>query len=267
MNIRPIVKYHGGKGRIFPWIIGQFRPHRVYLEPFGGAASVLLNKPRSEAEIYGELEPCMFNLMRTVQTDFDTFFKAVEAIPYNKDSFLHHKAQYENNTPDNTTHAVSFYVAKRMSRGGLCERFSWSKRMYSTGPAEEHCWRTALVNLSKVHERLQGVTILNENAFDLIPKYADAPDCLMYLDPPYLLSTRVYKKAYDHEFDNADHQRLADLIVPAKSMVLLSGYDSTEYQNWFGGWRRSGKEVGNHSSQHNDKLKVRKEEVVWANYA
>ena len=33
---RPIVRYHGGKWLLAPWIISYFPAHRVYVEPYGG---------------------------------------------------------------------------------------------------------------------------------------------------------------------------------------------------------------------------------------
>ena len=33
---RPIVRYHGGKWRLAPWIISFFPSHRTYVEPYGG---------------------------------------------------------------------------------------------------------------------------------------------------------------------------------------------------------------------------------------
>ena len=267
-HIRPLVKYHGGKGRLYRWILGHFPDtYATYVEPFGGAASVLLNKPRS-VEVYNELEPQMFNLMRTIQTEYPAFIAGVSAVEYNKPTFLEHlKLLQANEFKSDLERAVVFYIVKRMSRGGLCERFSWSDRIYSTGPAEVHCWNTALDNMQHVHDRLQGVTLVNRNAFDLLPEYVNDPNCFIYLDPPYLTSTRVYKKAYDHEFTDADHKRLADLIVPAKAKIMLSGYDSPEYDEWFGHWTRHVKDVANHSSKHNGKLKVRKYEVLWTNYS
>ena len=33
---RPVVRWHGGKWRLAPWILAHLPPHRTYVEPFGG---------------------------------------------------------------------------------------------------------------------------------------------------------------------------------------------------------------------------------------
>lgn len=268
MTLRPLVKYHGGKGRLHQWIISQFPPtHNTYLELFGGACSVLLNKPQSPIEIYNELEPMMFNLMNVLKTNFSEFYPLVSEVPYTKQTFLDYKVRWlSGKFTSDVEKAAVFYIVKRMSRGGLCERFSWSDRVYSTGPAEVHCWNTALKNLTGVHKRLQNVTISHKDGLDIIPKYVNDPETFMYLDPPYLTSTRVLKKAYDFEWTIKDHYKLATLLFNAQARVMVSGYESEEYSQWFAGWTKVVKDVANHSCQHNGKNKIRKQEILWLNY-
>src|SRR5581483_7877961 len=57
--------------RLAEWIISHFPPHRVYVEPFGGAASVLMCKPRSFAEIYNDRWSVVVNVFRVLR-DPDT---------------------------------------------------------------------------------------------------------------------------------------------------------------------------------------------------
>ena len=64
---RSVLRYFGGKWAIAPWIIEHMPAHRVYVEPFGGAASVLLRKPRSKIEVYNDLDDEIVGIFQLLQ--------------------------------------------------------------------------------------------------------------------------------------------------------------------------------------------------------
>ena len=113
--LRPALRYHGGKWRLAPWIIAHFPPHRVYVEPFGGAASVLLRKPRSYAEVYNELSGDVVNLFRVLR-DAALSARLLEQIaltPYARDEF---ESTYEDRA-DPVDRARALIVRSMMSFG------------------------------------------------------------------------------------------------------------------------------------------------------
>ena len=73
MSIRPPVKWHGGKHYLTPWIIEHFPEHRIYQEPFGGGASVLLNKPPVDVEVYNDIDLRISRLFRVLREQKDAF--------------------------------------------------------------------------------------------------------------------------------------------------------------------------------------------------
>ena len=64
---RPVLRYHGGKWKLAPWIIDHFPPHNIYVEPFGGAASILMRKSRSCGEVYNDIDGDVVNIFRVLQ--------------------------------------------------------------------------------------------------------------------------------------------------------------------------------------------------------
>ena len=69
---RPALRYYGGKWKIAPWVISFFPKHTNYVEPCGGAASVLLRKSPSKLETYNDTSDSLVNFMRVLRDDRDS---------------------------------------------------------------------------------------------------------------------------------------------------------------------------------------------------
>lgn len=66
-----------------------------------------------------------------------------------------------------------------------------------------------------------------------------AEDCLVYCDPPYLMSTRSsQRQLYAFEMaDEESHRRLLEVLLGLRCMVMISGYWSSLYEELLQGWR------------------------------
>src|SRR5690606_37565269 len=91
--------------------------------------------------------------------------------------------------------------------------------------------------LPAVVERFRRVQIENLPWQEIIRRY-DTPKTLFYCDPPYLLSTRNGRVGYKYEMTLEEHRELAEVLNSVKGHVVLSGYASPEYDEWYVGWKR-----------------------------
>lgn len=243
---RPVLRWHGGKWLLAPWIIQHFPPHRVYTEPFGGAASVLLRKPRAYAEIYNDLDGDVVNLFRVLRSDRSgDLVRALEMTPFSRAEF---EGSYEV-SEDPVEEARRLVVRSFMGFGSdgfnraTRTGFRASSNRSGTTPARD--WVNYPTSLRAVIERFQGVVVERRGAMDIARQH-DQPDTLHYLDPPYMPETRSAKSrksgeryhCYAHEMTSDDHQSFLLAVRDLVGSVVLSGYPSAMYDDALAGWRR-----------------------------
>jgi DNA adenine methylase len=264
-KLRPPFKIHGGKAYLCDWVIENFPSNYSkmhYIEPFGGAGSVLLNKNPSVHETYNDLHLPTANIFKNLVDRSKELVEKISAIEYSEKSF-----QGMKDIPqcfNDLNSAVSELILRRMSRGGMKKAFSWSERLRGGRPGDLNAWETFKTHLPLICERIKSVDVKNTNALTLISNSLQDENTLIYLDPPYLSETRTSKSVYDCEMTNEDHKLMADVLNGAKAKVIISGYDSGPYCEFFKDWRKAIKEMPNNSGQ--GKKKQRRIEVLWMNY-
>jgi DNA adenine methylase len=263
-KMRPPVKKHGGKAYLARRIIALFPGHRVYCEPFLGAGSVLLNKPKSPVELAGDLDAGLIGFWRNLRSRPETIISILDGTPYSRTSFELAREQIES--PLEHFAAVGYLVRNRMSRGGLGRDFAWSERLRGKTrpggpiPGDVNAWDTIREELPAIAGRIRDVEFRCVGAASLI-REVDAEDVVIYCDPPYYPDSRTHKEAYAHEMTRSQHAELLGVLLGCKGKVFLSGYRNELYDVALRDWTLHAWDMPNHSGQ--GKTKQRRTECVW----
>ena len=236
---RPALRYHGAKFRLAGWILQFFPPHQTYTEAFGGAAGVLLQKPRAYAEVYNDLDADVANFFAVLRDpDLAGQLALLCALtPYARDEFdlaWEPAVDMLERARRTAIRAQMGFGSAGATRGKTGLRTD-TLRKYSTAQMDWASYPDALATAAK---RFIGVLVENRPAIDVMRQH-DTPETLHFVDPPYVHSTRVLRSqgGYRHELSDDDHEELIDALQSLLGMVVLSGYASDLYDQALPGWR------------------------------
>lgn len=84
---RPVLRYTGGKFRIAPQIVELMPAHDVYVEPYGGAASVLLAKAAAPCEVYNDIWGEVVNVFRQLRDSQEALLRGLFLTPYAREEY------------------------------------------------------------------------------------------------------------------------------------------------------------------------------------
>lgn len=235
---RPALRYHGGKWKLAPWILQHFPDHVSYVEPFGGGASLLLQKPLSMIEVYNDLNGDVVNFFKVLRERPADLIAAIDLTPYSRAEFL----LAQQATDDELERARRFFVWSWQGRGraGVIEPGGWrfmSRATRHKTPVDD--WNN-LNHLWAIAKRLKQVHIECDDALKVIRRFDD-PGALFYVDPPYVQDTRCFRwsrDGYRCDYTDDDHRNLAAALQKIQGMAIISGYPSDLYNDLFSGWKR-----------------------------
>lgn len=250
---RPALRYYGGKFRLAPWIISHFPQHDSYVEPCGGAGSILLLKERSPLETFNDLDGQITNFFRVIRDRRDELIEKIEFTPWSRLEYDLVRLPCD----DELESARRVYMWLNMAISAS-RRYRSGMRMVKNSeavPAQQHINTKHLYDISR---RLMGVQIEGLPAIECIQRY-DTPNTLTYFDPPYLMEGRTSGKEYMIEADEQFHIDAAELLNQSQGYVIVSGYTSELYRLQYEvqGWSRLDQET-----QTNGEKRV---ESIWLN--
>lgn len=260
---KSLIKYPGSKGAMRQRIIALMPEHRVYAEPFGGSAAVLLAKEPAKVEWYNDTYGEVLNLFRILRRggdDLDALRYQVEMTPYSRRELDLARNRSWSPDDDPVEAARRFLVRSWLSWGGSLNNHRAGIRTCATDMKRVRTWACLGDRLAMAAERFRGVQIEAIDAVKLM-LLIDGEDALFYVDPPYIEDTVNFREGtvYERPYRIDDHVHLLACLRNLKSRVILSGYRHPLYDDSLADWRRI-------DVPHRTQAGTVKTECLWLNY-
>ncbi len=238
MLIKAHAPWAGCKRRLAGRIAGLLGPHHAYWEPFAGGAAVFYAKPPARIEVLNDLHGDLINLMRIIADRRlgPQLYRRLRRTMFCQ--ALHVEAQERlKDETDLLERAYCYFIKIWMSWGGVAGTRRADRKMSirytDNGGPQAMRFRSAVLSIPAWRRRLWNATILNMDAFELIPNIEDAPGTVIYCDPPYLVNS----VDYEHDFRPLDHVRLAQALHRFRqARILVSYYDHPALADLYPDW-------------------------------
>lgn len=265
----PPFPYFGGKGMLAARIVAHFPPHGHYVEPYGGSLAVLLAKVPSSMETANDLDCDLQTFWRVLRDRPEELTRVIALTPHSRAEF---EASYDREGCDDVEVARRVHVQLTQGRGAVGVKSGWRHYVQPAGGTGMPDYLVGYVRrFAPVLERLQHVSLECRPALEVIDRYGADPGVLLYVDPPYLGTSRATgndprggTKRYRHEMlDESGHRRLGEALLRCRASVVLSGYPSSLYDEFFVGWDRVEFVTGTGQSARGEWSS--RTEVLWSN--
>ncbi|MFA5265611.1 MAG: DNA adenine methylase [Opitutaceae bacterium] len=227
MDSKPVkspISWPGAKRRLLKHLLPLLPSHKCYVEVFGGGASLLLAKPRSNIEVYNDVDGDLVAFFRNVRYHLDALLFEIEWTLNSRRELADMLAQ-----PGLTEiqRVARWFVRNKISFGGQGRSFGTSK---VSGGASLGSRANRLTALRELNARLDSVCIERLSWEKLIPQY-DSEHAFFFADPPYFSDGGSCYGAFQPD----DLARLLDALKAAKGRWILTFEDNQTARNIFAG--------------------------------
>ncbi len=213
----------------------------------------------AEHEVLNDLNSDIVNLFRVLRTRGEELARAVYLTPWAEEEYLSLERDWRDG--DEVEWARKYLVRCWQAHGTLQGKTTngWRHNgLHGRAFPARREWAQLPERLLLVADRLRQAEIRQRPALEIIAYY-NSPDVLLYIDPPYIRSTRRSSSGhYTHDMTLDDHRRLLEALREHQGMIVLSGYSHTLYDAALSDWQRVEIPSVTEQGQHHP-------EVLWIN--
>lgn len=254
---RPVMRHPGGKFKLTSWILSYFPPHKLYVELYGGAASVLMAKTPSQGEVYNEIDDSIVNVFRVLRDPEKSseLERQINLTPFSYKEYINSYSAKSTNDVERARLTIFRSFAGLGSDSVFRNAGFRGLKNKETSVTSAQEWSRYGQVIKTFTTRLKNVVIESRDATEIIPIY-DRPDAFFYADPPYPFSTRGKNRMYQHEMTDEDHVKLAEMLNGISGNAIVSSYRSDLYDELYKGWLR----IDKNATAQNGTARV---ESIW----
>ena len=224
-NIKPIVKWVGGKTKIMNKIIGKLPPKfNNYYEPFVGGGSVFLSIPYTEKAHINDFNEDLINIYKLIKTDYISLYKKLKQLEteYNSSKnidtkkllFMKNRNKFNNIKEKQGVPRAGLYIFlnKTCFNGIMIENLNGD-----TKPSfgfHEKVSIANIDNMKRFSKKLNKYVSISNKDYKLFLTNVKKGD-FVYLDPPYVpddITNHNYKYNSSKSWSLDDFNEFFDVV-------------------------------------------------------
>lgn len=237
-TLRSPLKRIGGKSASAGYITGELFPppssYDRYVEPCGGAAHIILSKPRyHHEEIFCDLDNNLIAFWLEMSSNADGLQTYLDAQPYAREVYYtFYRSLFNGSSLTQFERAARYFYCLRSTGTGWLRKspVGWDYR-----GSNVQSFRSAIELFEAVQERFRYVAIDNRHVLSTLKRF-ESSRTFFYCDPPYF-GVEQYYEASKKGFP---HQEMAYLLNETPAQVAISYYPHPEIDRLYPAhkWRR-----------------------------
>lgn len=155
-------RWYGGKYSHLKWLLPQLPETHRYIEPFGGSASVLLNREPSPVEIYNDRDSDVTNFFKVLRNHRNDLLEKIALSPFSREEFEYAIEKQGDESLSDVEQARLFFVRAGQVRSGLAQEATPGRWAYCKNASRRDMasavsrWHSRLDHLDQAADRIGG---------------------------------------------------------------------------------------------------------------